>query len=219
MDMVESGTAYAWARSITGLAIGLAVVRCNGATVPTTVPGSGTANEPVNPSASKTPASEPTSSPVTARTSVPALPTDLMAFASKRNGTRQVYEMRADGSGLVRISHDQAGEQPSAWSNDRTRLLFSSDRGGHDEIYVMNADGTNPKRVAASTFPASGAHWSPDGTTIVFNADTSGTGCYQVFSMHADGSAVKQLTTAGACNWSPVWSRSGDEIALSTNRD
>jgi TolB protein len=45
--------------------------------------------------------------------------------------------------------------------------------------------------------------WSPDGRHIVFQS--SRTGRVQIYSMLADGSEVRQLTTAGE-NTQPNWS-------------
>ena len=165
-------------RSVAGLVVGLGLVGCGSAsssppTVATPATPSTTAAPAVVSSATLAAPSATVVAPSAAATpkpSVPPIANGLIAFASAREGKRQVFALAADGSALRRITNDAAADQPSAWSSDRSRLLFSSDRGGHDEIYVMNANGSAPKRLAASKIPASGAHWSPDGTMVVFNA-------------------------------------------------
>jgi TolB protein len=46
--------------------------------------------------------------------------------------------------------------------------------------------------------------WSPDGLHIVFSSTRAGRP--EIFSMLADGSDVRQLTTEGD-NWQPVWGK------------
>ena len=46
--------------------------------------------------------------------------------------------------------------------------------------------------------------WAPDGRHLVFSSNRSGRS--QIYSMLANGTEVKQLTTQGG-NWMPVWSK------------
>jgi TolB protein len=46
--------------------------------------------------------------------------------------------------------------------------------------------------------------WAPDGRHIVF--ESTRTGSRQIWSMLADGSEARQLTTQGKDNESPSWS-------------
>jgi TolB protein len=47
--------------------------------------------------------------------------------------------------------------------------------------------------------------WAPDGRHIVFASTRSGS--QQIWSMLANGTQLKQLTTAGRNNEMPVWSK------------
>jgi TolB protein len=47
--------------------------------------------------------------------------------------------------------------------------------------------------------------WAPDGRHLVFMSTRSGS--HQIWSMVADGTQVRQLTSAGN-NWTPVWGKS-----------
>jgi TolB protein len=46
--------------------------------------------------------------------------------------------------------------------------------------------------------------WAPDGQHLVFMSTR--TGSYQIWTMLADGTQLKQLTTQGN-NWTPVWGK------------
>ena len=65
-----------------------------------------------------------------------------IAFASTREGNRDIYVINLDGSGETRLTDDPAWDWHPAWSPDGTRIAFESDRDGDLEIFVMNADGS-----------------------------------------------------------------------------
>ena len=137
-----------------------------------------------------------------------------IAFTSRREaradvagGRQEIYTMAADGSDVVRLTNNNAGDSAPAWSPDGRRIAFQSDRDGNAEIYVMNADGTNPVRLTFD--PAEDGHpwWSPDGRQIVFHRRVLGHG--QVFVMNADGTHARRLTDLSPVAFSgfPTWGR------------
>ena len=71
------------------------------------------------------------------------------------------------------------------------------------KLCVISPDGQ--KRMQLTTGPGvdDSPSWSPDGRHIVFQSHRTGTD--QIFSMLADGTNVKQLTTSGN-NSQPNWS-------------
>jgi Tol biopolymer transport system component len=84
-----------------------------------------------------------------------------IAFTSirNRNGKTcfqdcEIYVARSDGTGLRRLTRDQAADGFPAWAPDSRRIAFVSDRSdrvGHAfEIYVMAADGTGVRRLTTN---------------------------------------------------------------------
>ena len=71
-----------------------------------------------------------------------------IAFASERDGDREIYVMDADGRDLRRLTNDPAKDGPPAWSPDGTKIAFVSVRDGKPDIYLINADGTGVRRLA-----------------------------------------------------------------------
>lgn len=53
----------------------------------------------------------------------------LIAFISDRDGTVDLYVVRADGSGLTAVTHDASQEDHPVWSPDGTLLAYDSTRG------------------------------------------------------------------------------------------
>jgi hypothetical protein len=83
------------------------------------------------------------------------------------------------------------------------------------QIVVMNADGTGAQpltRHGSNIDPS----WSPDGSRLVFASNR--TGRWQLFTVYADGSHLKQLTFNASTNSHPAWSPDGSSIAFSSNR-
>ena len=111
------------------------------------------------------------------------------------------------------------------------------------QIYVISADGGEARAVTSGTFNPSDLAWSPDGRTIVFAGkpeapkneksdvkvitrvrykfDGEGfwDGRYKhLFTVPADGGAVRQLTTGDFDHVDPAWSPDGRWLACVANR-
>jgi Tol biopolymer transport system component len=140
-----------------------------------------------------------------------------IAFASTRDGNREIYVMDPNGSNVVRLTTDSAVDEQPAWSPDGTKIAFVSDRDGNTEIYVMNADGSGQVNITndagADALPA----WSPDGTKIAFQSDRETD--FAVWVMNADGSNPTRLTSPSTPNGAPSWSPDGTRIAYEQNGD
>ncbi len=98
--------------------------------------------------------------------------------------------------------------QEPAYSPDGSRVAFER----ANEIYVANVNGTGvPIRLTNDCLLDSAPTWSHDGTRIAFvrrSSSTDPTSCsggYNIWTMNADGTGKKQLTTEGGFG-SPSWS-------------
>lgn len=135
---------------------------------------------------------------------------ELIAFDSSRNGNRDIFVMKSDGSGLVQLTDNEADDGDPVWSPDGTRILFGSLRDGDWELYVMDPDGSNVNQLTDNSNIDWAGKWSPDGTRIVFASDRDGN--LEIYAMDADGSNQMRLTTNTVIDAFPSWSPDGQRI-------
>ncbi|HXJ64390.1 MAG TPA: hypothetical protein VNN79_11600, partial [Actinomycetota bacterium] len=167
---------------------------------------------------------------------------DLIAFSPDGSriafdhGVTEQYGIETaglDGSGVVRLTSGPNDSWPS-WSPDGTRIVFSGtgDRpesqrcvAGDDfhcptDIYAVAADGGSPVRLTSDPDPEFAPAWSPDGSRIAFLRTLPGTNRTAIFSMAADGSDVRRLSSAdGGSDFAPSWAPDGSRLVFAAIRD
>jgi len=131
-----------------------------------------------------------------------------IAWVSGRSGLPRIYTMEADGTNAQEVTDQGYAVSPS-WSPNGQFLLFSWMRHygpgapGAQDIYIMDVASKQWVQLThdggRNDFPS----WSPDGRHVVFQSNRSGS--TQIWTMLADGSNQKPLTTTGS-NSQPNWS-------------
>ena len=139
-----------------------------------------------------------------------------IAFATDRGGfTTHVAVMPAGGGSARILAPSVQGEYPT-WSPDGEHLAFASQVGSSYDIFVVVADGSGePENLTGDPAHDFLPAWSPDGSTIVFQSDRCANGeRTDLYSMDADGSAVRRLTRGFAEH--PTWSPDGRWLAFNS---
>jgi len=131
-----------------------------------------------------------------------------IAWVSGRTGLPQIFMMGADGTNIQQMTDQGYAVSPS-WSPNGQFLVFSWMRHygpgapGAQDIYIMDVASKQWVQLThdggRNDFPS----WSPDNRHIVFQSNRSGS--LQIWTMLADGSNQKQLTTSGS-NSEADWS-------------
>jgi Tol biopolymer transport system component/DNA-binding winged helix-turn-helix (wHTH) protein len=101
---------------------------------------------------------------------------------------------------------------------DGERIAFISNRSGPPEVWVVGRDGSSPTRLTDfGGASVEAPRWSPSGDRIVFQArpETSA----NLYVVGPQGGPPRPLTTDGADNVAPRWSRDGAWIYFGSNRD
>lgn len=128
-----------------------------------------------------------------------------------------VYAMRADGSGVRRLTRGGRDESGVAFSPDGRRIAFSREGGGGSAIYSMRSRGGGLHRVSQGNGYDSDPAYSPDGRLIAFSrADNSGLRLRSVYLMRTDGSNRRRVThhPAGREDLQPDFSPNGRALAF-----
>jgi TolB protein len=133
--------------------------------------------------------------------------TDTIAFVSGRSGLPQIYRMNLEGADVQMLTDGDGYAANPAWHPDGQHIAFAWTRGyapGNYNIFVMDVATRQFVQLTHGAGRNENPSWAPDGRHIVFASSRSGSP--QIWTMLADGTQLKQLTTEGR-NMQPVWSK------------
>lgn len=133
-----------------------------------------------------------------------------IAFDREAGGTgsRDIYVINANGTGLRQLTFGPDDESDPAWSPDGSTIAF----GMNGAIYTMRTGPDTARTRLTSGGYDSHPTWSPDGSRIAFASSRSGKNA--IYVMSANGSGVSQLTSDSANDYTPWWSPNDNTIAF-----
>ncbi|BDG05519.1 TolB family protein [Anaeromyxobacter oryzae] len=164
-----------------------------------------------------------------------------IVFTSTRDGDLDLYKMRLDGSGLVRLTDTPGYDGGAFFSADGKRIVFRASRPRTDaelaeyrallarrlvrpgqlEIYTMNADGSDVRQVTHLGAASFAPFFHPDGHRIVFASnvgDPRGRN-FDVYLVNDDGTGLERITTNETFDGFPMFSPDGTKLVFSSNRN
>ena len=111
-------------------------------------------------------------------------------------------------------------EGTSRFSPDGRRVAFESMRSGERlEIWLAAPDGSNPVQLTRGPGRWQGSpSWSPDGRRIAFDSQGED-GRWDLWTIDVDGGAPRKLTQHPGDENVPRWSRDGQWISFTSERD
>jgi TolB protein len=134
-----------------------------------------------------------------------------IVFVSGRSGYPQIYKMNMEGADVIRLTTGEGEAVNPSWNPDGQHIVFAWTKGfefGNFNIFIMDVATRDVVQLTHGTGRNENPVWAPDGKHIVFSSNRSGRAS-QIWTMLADGTQLKQLTTQGR-NEKPVWSRLGN---------
>ena len=151
-----------------------------------------------------------------------------VVFCSRRDGDSDLYAMKPDGTGVVRLTEQKGYDGGPFFSPDGKRLVYRSDRAGNDllQVYVAdlavdgdgNVTGLANERQLTNEHVNWGPYFHPDGRHIVYTTSVHGHHNYEVYAMRDDGSQKTRLTFKGGFDGLPVFSPDGKHLMWSSKR-
>jgi Tol biopolymer transport system component len=130
------------------------------------------------------------------------------------NGGAQVGIVNADGSGFHLITSGNSNNAFASFAPDGRHIVYRTTGPDGDGLRIMNLD-TRTITVLTNewdNFPV----WSPRGDLIAFVRRTAGN--FDVFTIHPDGTDLKQLTDTRGINAHLAWSPDGERLLFCSSR-
>jgi dipeptidyl aminopeptidase/acylaminoacyl peptidase len=89
-------------------------------------------------------------------------------FLEEGKSNSDIYVMNADGTGLRRMTADDAADYEPLWSPDGRWLTFVSTRENGAQAWKIPVDGGEPTKITDFHTGVSGIRWLPDGNRLLF---------------------------------------------------
>jgi TolB protein len=146
-----------------------------------------------------------------------------------------IYKADLDGGNVVPLTDTPGYDAEATIAPDGSKIVFTSTRDGDLDLYVMNTDGSDVTRLTDDIGYDGGAFFSPDSKSIVYRAGHPKTddeiaeykellakglirpNILEIFTMNADGTGKKQLTSFNAACFCPFYTPDGKKIIFSSN--
>jgi TolB protein len=126
-----------------------------------------------------------------------------IAFVSDRTGRPNIYVINVDGTGLQRITYESHADRPTWSPAPLNEIAFSSRSGAGNIIKIFDFATTSIRPLTDPIGNNESPAFSPNGRHVAFVSSRAGR--EQVFTIHRDGTGLRQITFTGNNRW-PHWS-------------
>jgi serine/threonine protein kinase len=134
----------------------------------------------------------------------------------KQSGYLSLYDLRTKSS--TDIESDLAIQPTVSRDGKRVMYALEPERGSH-ELWSSNIDGSDKVKLFTSPDVLNTGDWSPDDSQLTFWKDHQGKSV--MYTVNADGSHLRELTSSLSYASNLVWGRKPGELYLTgfSNRD
>ena len=129
------------------------------------------------------------------------------------NSDIYLYDMKRKH--MTRLTTYWGIDVSPSFAPDGHRIVFTSDRSGSPQLYLTDTRGGEPTRLTYDGLYNTSPMWSPRDDTIVF-VGRSPDRMLDIYTIRADGSALRRLTNGGRMYDSPSWAPNGRFVMYSS---
>lgn len=139
-------------------------------------------------------------------------------YAEFETDQSKVWIARSNGTGMHEVSSGPGVDEMPSLSPDGKRVAFvrtlhdGTKAGREGEIFVADTAGGEAQRLTENTVEDVNPVWSPDGKTIAFG-QVNGSNRGTIATIHADGNALRTVTSTGREYPDPDYSPNGRNFA------
>lgn len=131
----------------------------------------------------------------------------------------ELYSCNLDGSDVKRLTNNKYYDAEVSVSPNGKWILFSRQIDGKLDLWKMRPDGSEQKQITFTDNWQEGGSFFMDDETIIFRAwdikDQAQRGMpMSIFTMNADGSGRKRITTDAGTNWAPHPAPDGEHFVF-----
>ena len=140
-----------------------------------------------------------------------------ITYSSDRDGTRRIWQQRADGSGVAEPLTEGLAGQPQTlpvWAPDGRLTYQAPNEGGEEDIWIVSIPLGEPEVLIGGEGFQGNIDFSVDGLAMAYGSDESGVNQAYVAPFPPDGSSTR-VSEAGLISGWPVWSPQGGRLYFS----
>ena len=137
-------------------------------------------------------------------------------FTRRTSHGAEIFSIKFDGSGLTKLTAENALVVSPHLSPDGRYLSYTSYRSGVPAVYIKDLQGKQTRRIASYDGLNLAGPWSPDGRKMLLTLSRDGN--EEIYTIDIPSGLLTRLTKNFAIDISPAWSFDGGKISFVSNR-
>jgi len=151
----------------------------------------------------------------------PGIAQTKIAYASERNGNKEIWVMDYDGANQQQVTHLKSISLTPRWSPDATRIAFTcfAPYRGVTSAQICIYSAVSDRLISFPRYRGTNGSpaWSPDGTEIAFMSSLNGDP--EIYVSDTTGAHLRRITFAAGVSTSPAWNpKTGKQMAFVSDR-
>jgi len=151
----------------------------------------------------------------------PGIAQTKIAYASERNGNKEIWVMDYDGANQQQLTHLKSISLTPRWSPDATRIAFTcfAPYRGVTSAQICIYSTASDRLIAFPRYRGTNGSpaWSPDGSEIAFMSSLNGDP--EIYVSDTTGAHLHRITFAAGVSTSPAWNpKTGKQMAFVSDR-